>query len=168
MDSQRQGIRAWRWTLPNGRSCSRTGRTKLHPNFNALLPRHHAGKIQEMIVVLSQGCAANFGDGEKIARILSQKSEVTFEFPEAKPAHSTNAENSTSAANSADFSTEKTEAFYLNVCTVKGNAGAMKLLRKAASTFPGVPIYITGCPQGLPRRSSPCRSKRAIYKPERT
>ena len=57
-----------------------------------------------MIVVLSQGCAANFGDGEKIARILS-----------------------------------------LNVCTVKGNAGAMKLLRKAASTFPGVPIYITGC-----------------------
>ena len=112
-----------------------------------------------MIVVLSQGCAANFGDGEKIARILSQKSEVTFEFPEAKPAHSTravsfssktpanleNAENSTSAANPADFSTEKPEAFYLNVCTVKGNAGAMKLLRKAASTFPGVSIYITGC-----------------------
>ena len=112
-----------------------------------------------MIVVLSQGCAANFGDGEKIARILSQKSEVTFEFPEAKSTHSTktvsfssktpanleNAENSTSAANPADFSTEKTEAFYLNVCTVKGNAGAMKLLRKAASTFPGVPIYITGC-----------------------
>ena len=98
-----------------------------------------------MIVVLSQGCAANFGDGEKIARILSQKSEVTFEFPEAKPAHSTNAENSTSAANSADFRTEKPEAFYLNVCTVKGNAGAMKLLRKAASTFPGIPIYIMGC-----------------------
>ena len=118
-----------------------------------------------MIVVLSQGCAANFGDGEKIARILSQKSEVTFEFPEAKPAHSTkaenstsdasfssktpanleNAENSTSAANPADFRTEKPEAFYLNVCTVKGNAVAMKLLRKAASTFPGVPIYITGC-----------------------
>ncbi|OWV23707.1 radical SAM protein [Fibrobacter sp. UWB2] len=112
-----------------------------------------------MIVVLSQGCAANFGDGEKIARILSQKSEVTFEFPEAKPAHSTraasfssktpanleNAENSTSAANPVDFRTEKPEAFYLNVCTVKGNAGAMKLLRKAASTFPGVPIYITGC-----------------------
>lgn len=112
-----------------------------------------------MIVVLSQGCAANFGDGEKIARILSQKSEVTFEFPEAKPAHSTkaasfssktpanleNTENSTSAANPADFRTEKPEAFYLNVCTVKGNTGAMKLLRKAASTFPGVPIYITGC-----------------------
>ena len=78
-----------------------------------------------MIVVLSQGCAANFGDGEKIARILSKKSEVSFEFPEP--------------------SSPKPEAFYLNVCTVKGNAGALKLLRKAASTYPGVPIYITGC-----------------------
>ena len=106
-----------------------------------------------MIVVLSQGCAANFGDGEKIARILSQKSEVTFEFPEAKPAHSTRATSFSSKTpanleNSVNFAAshvEKPEAFYLNVCTVKGNAGAMKLLRKAASTFPGVPIYITGC-----------------------
>ncbi len=81
-----------------------------------------------MIVVLSQGCAANFGDGEKIARILSKKSEVSFEFPEP------------SVATPAQL-----EAFYLNVCTVKGNAGAMKLLRKAASTYPNVPIYITGC-----------------------
>ena len=94
-----------------------------------------------MIVVLSQGCAANFGDGEKIARILSQKSEVTFEFPQPNAA-------STSSRMPEDLATphtEKPEAFYLNVCTVKGNAGAMKLLRKAASTFPGVPIYITGC-----------------------
>ena len=112
-----------------------------------------------MIVVLSQGCAANFGDGEKIARILSQTSEVTFEFPEAKSAHSAKAENSTSAANSENAAstssrmpvdhaasrTEKLEAFYLNVCTVKGNAGAMKLLRKVASTYPSVPVYITGC-----------------------
>ena len=76
-----------------------------------------------MIVVLSQGCAANFGDGEKIARILSKKSEVTFEFPIGTAP----------------------EAFYLNVCTVKGNSGALKLLRKAASAYPNVPIYITGC-----------------------
>ena len=76
-----------------------------------------------MIVVLSQGCAANFGDGEKIARLLSKKSEVSFEFPIGTAP----------------------EAFYLNVCTVKGNSGALKLLRKAASTYPGVPIYITGC-----------------------
>ena len=81
-----------------------------------------------MIVVLSQGCAANFGDGEKIARILSKKSEVSFEFPE---------ENVTTST--------QLEAFYLNVCTVKGNAGAMKLLRKAANTYPNVPVYITGC-----------------------
>ena len=89
-----------------------------------------------MIVVLSQGCAANFGDGEKIARLLSKKSEVTFEFPEP-PVRD--------AANSVDFHIEKPEAFYLNVCTVKGNSGALKLLRKTASTYPGVPIYITGC-----------------------
>ena len=76
-----------------------------------------------MIVVLSQGCAANFGDGEKIARILSRKAEVTFDFPIGTAP----------------------EAFYLNICTVKGNSGALKLLRKAASTYPGVPIYITGC-----------------------
>ena len=82
-----------------------------------------------MIFVLSQGCAANFGDGEKIARILSQKSEVSFEFPE----------HSVGDAASAP------EAFYLNVCTVKGNAGALKLLRRAASAYPDVPIYITGC-----------------------
>jgi radical SAM methylthiotransferase, MiaB/RimO family len=81
-----------------------------------------------MIVVLSQGCAANFGDGEKIARILSKKSEVSFKFPEESVTTST-----------------QLEAFYLNVCTVKGNAGAMKLLRKAANTYPNVPVYITGC-----------------------
>ncbi len=86
-----------------------------------------------MIVVLSQGCAANFGDGEKIARILSRKSEVTFTFPE--PGAATTNEKVATAP----------EAFYLNVCTVKGNAGALKLLRKAASAYPNVPIYITGC-----------------------
>ena len=94
-----------------------------------------------MIFILSQGCAANFGDGEKIARILSQKSEVSFSFPEPV----TN--NITDAASSGTESATKSvpEAFYLNVCTVKGNSGALKLLRKAASTYPGVPIYITGC-----------------------
>ena len=90
-----------------------------------------------MIVVLSQGCAANFGDGEKIARLLAQKSEISFEFPAASEARSTRAAKSSS--------TETPEAFYLNVCTVKGNAGAIKLLRKAASTYPNVPIFITGC-----------------------
>ncbi len=199
-----------------------------------------------MIVVLSQGCAANFGDGEKIARILSRKSEVTFTFPEANNAAKANSAraakvdadananaagiaananvadanansadanaeanaasaanansadananvagtaakaNTASAANAkaagtvanaeanaaraakvnadananvaraakvnadANANTEANvaaapEAFFLNVCTVKGNAGALKLLRKTVSAYPHVPIYITGC-----------------------
>ena len=105
-----------------------------------------------MIVVLSQGCAANFGDGEKIARILSKKSEVTFEFPEPtkNAASSTDSAepvaNSVPGAKSVDgVANSMPDAFYLNVCTVKGNAGAMKLLRKTASAYPNVPIYITGC-----------------------
>lgn len=81
-----------------------------------------------MIAVISQGCAANFGEGEKIARILSKKAEITFNFIEKGQPQS-----------------ETIEAFYLNVCTVKGNAGALKLLRKASETYPGTPIYITGC-----------------------
>ena len=109
-----------------------------------------------MIVVLSQGCAANFGDGEKIARILSRKSEVTFTFPEPGAAKDNVAGTVANAkakvvnakANVAQASENiatAPEAFYLNVCTVKGNAGALKLLRKAASAYPDTPIYITGC-----------------------
>lgn len=75
-----------------------------------------------MIVVLSQGCAANFGDGEKIARALSSNHEVSFSIGKEIP-----------------------EAFYLNVCTVKGNAGALKLLRSVHTDYPSVPVFITGC-----------------------
>ncbi|MCF0217178.1 MAG: MiaB/RimO family radical SAM methylthiotransferase [Fibrobacteraceae bacterium] len=78
-----------------------------------------------MIAVLSQGCAANFGDGEKIAKLLSQGNipgPVIFEFPSTAP-----------------------HVFYLNVCTVKGNATAIKLIRKAHETYPLVPIFVTGC-----------------------
>ncbi len=78
-----------------------------------------------VIAVLSQGCAANFGDGEKIARALSAQHpdcSISFEFP-----------------------TEQPFAFYLNVCTVKGNGSALKLLQQAVSAFPQAPIFITGC-----------------------
>ena len=126
-----------------------------------------------MIVVLSQGCAANFGDGEKIARLLSQKSKVSFTFPEPRANNiieSANSDTENIVENDAEHITENVaghiagnvagnvaesvaekvansvpEAFYLNVCTVKGNSGAIKLLRKTASTYPNVPIYITGC-----------------------
>ncbi len=78
-----------------------------------------------VIAVLSQGCAANFGDGEKIARALSAQHpdcSISFEFP-----------------------TEQPIAFYLNVCTVKGNGTALKLLQQAVAAFPQAPVFITGC-----------------------
>lgn len=78
-----------------------------------------------VIAVLSQGCAANFGDGEKIARALSAQHpdcSISFEFP-----------------------TEQPLAFYLNVCTVKGNGTALKLLQQAVTAFPQAPVFITGC-----------------------
>lgn len=85
-----------------------------------------AGK--PVFAVISQGCAANFGDGERIARILAarENAQITFELPENSPRNAP-------------------DAIYLNVCTVKGNAGALKLLRKALETFPEVPIHVTGC-----------------------
>jgi MiaB-like tRNA modifying enzyme len=76
-----------------------------------------------LVAIISQGCAANFGDGEKIARALATKFRIAFDLP-----------------------TEETPAaIYLNVCTVKGIAGALKLLRRANEAFPGTPLYITGC-----------------------
>ena len=76
-----------------------------------------------LLAVISQGCAANFGDGEKIARAFASEYHVVFGMPES----------------------QKPEAFVLNVCTVKGNAGALKLLREALSTAPDAKIFITGC-----------------------
>lgn len=75
-----------------------------------------------LLYVLSQGCAANFGDGEKIARIFKKDYEVQFGFGEEHP-----------------------QAFVLNVCTVKGNAGALKLLRQALENTPDAKVFITGC-----------------------
>ena len=76
-----------------------------------------------LLAVISQGCAANFGDGEKIARSFASEYRVTFGMHES----------------------QKPDAFVLNVCTVKGNAGALKLLREALSTAPEAKLFITGC-----------------------
>ena len=76
-----------------------------------------------LLAVISQGCAANFGDGEKIARSFASEYRVTFGMPES----------------------QKPDAFVLNVCTVKGNSGALKLLREALSTAPEAKLFITGC-----------------------
>ncbi|WP_294653268.1 tRNA (N(6)-L-threonylcarbamoyladenosine(37)-C(2))-methylthiotransferase [Fibrobacter succinogenes] len=81
-----------------------------------------------LLAVISQGCAANFGDGEKIARIFADEYHVVFGMPEVKASD-----------------TQKPQAFVLNVCTVKGNAGALKLLREALSNVPDAKIFITGC-----------------------
>lgn len=79
-----------------------------------------------LLAVISQGCAANFGDGEKIARVFADEYHVVFGMPESQKS-------------------ELPDAFVLNVCTVKGNAGALKLLREALSTAPDARIFITGC-----------------------
>ena len=83
-----------------------------------------------LLAVISQGCAANFGDGEKIARIFADDYRVVFGMPKE-----------TASGNEA----EKPDAFVLNVCTVKGNAGALKLLREALSYVPEAKLFITGC-----------------------
>ena len=76
-----------------------------------------------LVAIISQGCAANFGDGEKMARALAAKFRIAFDLPtEEAPA-----------------------AIYLNVCTAKGISGSLKLLRRAHDAFPDTPIYITGC-----------------------
>ena len=88
-----------------------------------------------VFAVISQGCAANFGDGERIARALTAmhpNGHVYFRLPE-------------DAAGCAPASQDAPDAIYLNVCTVKGNAGALKLLRTAFEMYPDVPLFITGC-----------------------
>ena len=87
-------------------------------------------EAKPLLAVISQGCAANFGDGEKIARAFAEEYRVVFGMPKE-----------TTSGDKA----EMPEAFVLNVCTVKGNAGALKLLREALSTAPEAKLFITGC-----------------------
>ena len=82
-----------------------------------------------LLAVISQGCAANFGDGEKIARVFAEDYRVVFGMPK----------------DTTSDDAEKPAAFVLNVCTVKGNSGALKLLREAMSTAPEARLFITGC-----------------------
>ena len=100
------------------------------------------------IAIVSQGCAANFGDGEKLARKLLQEAlskgepapEITFQFPDI-----------THVSANPNHIIAAPDAFYLNVCTVKGNAGALKLLRNTTEKFPAAAgvvsvIRILKCP----------------------
>lgn len=78
---------------------------------------------ERRVAILSEGCTANFGDGERIGEKFVQKGfQVSFEFPSETP-----------------------EAIVLNVCTVKGISGAVKLAKRIRSTFAGTPVWVTGC-----------------------
>ena len=79
--------------------------------------------MNKKVVVLSQGCAANFGDGEQTARILeSLNAHVSFQITEQIP-----------------------DAFCLNLCTVKGNSGALQLIKKIMENYPAARILLLGC-----------------------
>ena len=79
-------------------------------------------RSQRTVAILSEGCAANFGDGEKIGERFAQEGfAVQFEMPSAPP-----------------------DAIVLNACTVKGISSAVKLAKKIRSTFPA-PVWVTGC-----------------------
>ncbi len=78
---------------------------------------------ERRVAILSEGCAANFGDGEEIGEKFAQKGfHVSFEFPSETP-----------------------DAIVLNACTVKGISGAVKLARRIRATFQKVPVWVTGC-----------------------
>ncbi len=75
------------------------------------------------VAILSEGCAANFGDGEEIGeRFAREGFDVSFEMPSETPC-----------------------ALVLNACTVKGISGAVKLSRQIRAAFPEVPVWVTGC-----------------------
>ncbi|MCQ2097627.1 MAG: MiaB/RimO family radical SAM methylthiotransferase [Fibrobacter sp.] len=84
--------------------------------------------------IVSQGCAANFGEGEQFGRAFERDYEVKFGMPEQ-----------TTASPAENGLSNPPAAFVLNVCTVKGNAGALKLLRQATTVAPEAKIIITGC-----------------------
>ena len=60
---------------------------------------------QEKIYLLSQGCTANFGEGEQMAGMLGERGFAVTDGAAA--------------------------AAVLNVCTVKGNGSALKAIREA-------------------------------------
>lgn len=107
-----------------------------------------------VFAVISQGCAANFGDGERIARALAAQynARVVFRLPDEQDAAGYEPDTqdvleTQDAPRVQNVSREQDapDAIYLNVCTVKGNAGALKLLRTASERFPSTPLFITGC-----------------------
>lgn len=78
---------------------------------------------ERRVAVLSEGCAANFGDGERIGEKFAQRGfQVSFEFPSETP-----------------------DAIVLNACTVKGISGALKFAKRIRGNFVETPVWVTGC-----------------------
>lgn len=102
------------------------------------------------VAILSQGCAANFGDGEQIARLLKMSgANVVFDID----SNSAKARATDYALTSGTLARKLPDAFCLNVCTVKGDATALALLRKTMADHPSAPVLVTGCvPPNLQRQ----------------
>jgi len=75
-----------------------------------------------MLLIISQGCSANLSESEQIAGLLSENG-YDVEFGAAKRA----------------------SAIILNLCTVKGDASALKAVRNAREIYPITPMLVTGC-----------------------
>lgn len=75
--------------------------------------------MQFRIVVESQGCSANFGEGELIAGLLREQGHT--------------------------LQSENPQIAVLNLCTVKGNGSALKVIRETQEKNPGIPLVVTGC-----------------------
>lgn len=79
------------------------------------------GVMAARLEILSQGCSANFSEGEQISGLLQQNGFIIQNHP------------------------ENTDLAVLNLCTVKGNGTALEAVRDALQTIPGRPLVITGC-----------------------
>lgn len=85
------------------------------------------------IHILSQGCSANFGEGEQIAGLLQQQGYQVSLQPWPTPQDpQTHPETSPLA-------------LVLNLCTVKGNGSALQLIRQAREQNTHTPLVVTGC-----------------------
>jgi len=68
-----------------------------------------------MPLIISQGCSANLSESEQIAGLLSKNGY------------------------------DKENVIVLNLCTVKGDASALKAVRNAKENYPNIPMLVTGC-----------------------
>lgn len=99
------------------------------------------------VEVKSFGCSANFGEGEVIKGILRRDGFNLSETPELEGPTEVDSNPLTSQATTeASQSTEGLDKLLvLNVCTVKGDHGPIKEVKKALEEDPDRKIVIGGC-----------------------